>query len=91
MRVYETSEEKKMRKPKLTPELRHSAYLAFQNIRQRCTNRNNKDFEDYGGRGIECVLSQEESSQYTRLPSTQRTCPPHFPVFSLVPFFFGAR
>lgn len=49
-----------MRKPKLTPELRHSAYLAFQNIRQRCTNRNNKDFDDYGGRGIECALSQEE-------------------------------
>ncbi len=49
-----------MRKTRLTPELRHSAYLAFQNIRQRCTNRNNKDFLDYGGRGIECALSQEE-------------------------------
>jgi len=49
-----------MRKTKLTPELRHSAYLAFQNIRQRCTNRNNKDFADYGGRGIECALSQDE-------------------------------
>ncbi len=49
-----------MRKTKLTPELRHSAYLAFQNIRQRCTNRNNKDFPEYGGRGIECAVSQEE-------------------------------
>ena len=63
MRVYETSEEKKMRKTKLTPELRHSAYLAFQNIRQRCTNRNNKDFLEYGGRGIEFALSQEEFAE----------------------------
>ena len=63
MRVYETSEEKKMRKPRLTPELRHSAYLAFQNIRQRCTNRNNKDFDEYGGRGIECALLQEEFAE----------------------------
>ena len=51
-RVGETSEEKKLRKSKPTPVLRHSAYLAFQNIRQRCTNRNNKDFFDYGGRGF---------------------------------------
>tara|TARA_B100000686_G_scaffold280421_1_gene301554 strand:- start:114 stop:482 length:369 start_codon:yes stop_codon:yes gene_type:complete len=62
-RVYETSEEKKMRKTKLTPELRHSAYLAFQNIRQRCTNRNNKDFDGYGGRGVECALLQEEFAE----------------------------
>ena len=52
-----------MRKTKLTPELRHSAYLAFQNIRQRCTNRNNKDFDGYGGRGVECALLQEEFAE----------------------------
>lgn len=63
MRVYETSEEKTTGKTKLTPELRHSVYLTFQNIRQRCTNRNNKDFLDYGGRGIECALSQEEFAE----------------------------
>ena len=52
-----------MRKTKSTPELRHSAYLACQNIRQRCTNRNNKDFDDHGGRGIKCALSQEEFAE----------------------------
>ena len=28
-------------------------YKAYQNAKQRCTNPANKDFPDYGGRGIE--------------------------------------
>ena len=55
-----------MRKTKLTPELRHSAYLAFQNVRQQSTNRNNKEFADYGGCGIECALSQHEETTKAR-------------------------
>ncbi len=52
-----------MRSTELTPELLHSAYLVFQNHCQRPANRNNKDFNDQGGRGIECIVSQEEFTE----------------------------
>ena len=34
------------------PKGRSSEYLAWQSMKDRCTNPNNKQFKDYGGRGI---------------------------------------
>jgi hypothetical protein len=49
---------------KLTPEKRHSAYLTLQNIRQRCTNENNKHYCNEGAVGIECQFTQEEFTDF---------------------------
>lgn len=32
----------------------------FNNIKQRCNNPNNPDYKDYGGRGIKCLITEEE-------------------------------
>ena len=49
---------------KLTPEKRHSAYLTFQNIRQRCTNQKNKHYRYEGAVGIECQFTQETFTEF---------------------------
>ena len=29
-------------------------------IKQRCNNKNRKDYKEYGGRGIKCLITEEE-------------------------------
>jgi len=38
----------------------HNGYRAFLNIKARCSNPNNRLFNDYGARGILLKISQEE-------------------------------
>lgn len=34
--------------------------IVFQNINSRCNNSNNPNFKYYGGRGIKCLITEEE-------------------------------
>jgi hypothetical protein len=36
-------------------------YISFEHAKQRCTNKNNKSYEDYGGRGIKFLFEDFES------------------------------
>ena len=38
-------------------------YKIWQGIRQRCNNPNDKDYEDYGGRGIKVCKEWNKSSE----------------------------
>ncbi len=46
-----------MRKTRLTPGLHRLVYRAIQDIRQRCTDRDNKDLRECGGRGRRSATS----------------------------------
>jgi hypothetical protein len=35
-------------------------YVAYQHAKQRCTNQKNKDYKDYGGRGIKFLFTSYE-------------------------------
>jgi hypothetical protein len=34
--------------------------LAYYRIRQRCNNKNVESYKNYGGRGIQCLITKEE-------------------------------
>jgi len=36
---------------------------SYKNAKQRCENLNNKKYERYGGRGIKCLITEEELKQ----------------------------
>ncbi len=62
MCVDETSEEEKMRKTRLAPDLHRLAYRAFQDIRQRCTDRDNKHLLECGARKSKRAFAREAVS-----------------------------
>lgn len=47
----------------LAMRIRHKKYpwkMTFNNVRTRCNNPKFNDYKDYGGRGIKCLLIEEE-------------------------------
>lgn len=45
---------------------KHPLYATWKNMRQRCTNKSSKDYENYGGRGIKICSEWNSFEQFIK-------------------------